>query len=158
MRATASPQLIVLDEQRWVVPNEGSPALLVFHHESSLDPIRGTITKSAGDLLFPTAQWSHIPMGSSQQRPVVRPNSPSFRWPHNLNSVGQDGIFVSAQIENAGQFFGDFPETLEQHLWSNDDSKEKRDQSELWAARSGGQCLFVMPQGVDLGVIGRQFY
>ncbi len=34
--------------------------------------------------------------------------------------------------------------------WSNDDSKEKRDLGELWAKRSGGTCLFVMPKGKKL--------
>ena len=33
--------------------------------------------------------------------------------------------------------------------WSNDDSKEKRRLGELWALKSGGQCLFVMPKGKD---------
>lgn len=33
--------------------------------------------------------------------------------------------------------------------WSNDDNKEKRDLGELWAERSGGNCLFFMPQGPD---------
>jgi len=33
--------------------------------------------------------------------------------------------------------------------WSNDDSKEKRRVGDLWAERSGGQCLFVMPKGRD---------
>jgi type III restriction enzyme len=37
--------------------------------------------------------------------------------------------------------------------WSNDDSKEKRAIGELWAARSSGRCLFVMPKGKDLGTI-----
>ena len=37
--------------------------------------------------------------------------------------------------------------------WSNDDSKEKRDLGELWARRSGGTCLFVMPRGTDLEAI-----
>lgn len=32
-------------------------------------------------------------------------------------------------------------------LWSNDDSKEKRILGELWASRSEGRCLFVMPKG-----------
>ncbi len=31
--------------------------------------------------------------------------------------------------------------------WSNDDSKEKRRIGELWAAKSHGKCLFVMPNG-----------
>lgn len=33
--------------------------------------------------------------------------------------------------------------------WSNDDSKEKRKLGELWADRSNGRCLFVMPKGKD---------
>jgi type III restriction enzyme len=37
--------------------------------------------------------------------------------------------------------------------WSNDDSKEKRAVGELWAARSGGRCLFVMPKGKDWNAI-----
>lgn len=37
--------------------------------------------------------------------------------------------------------------------WSNDDSKEKRRLGELWAERSGGKCLFVMPNGTDRAAI-----
>ena len=37
--------------------------------------------------------------------------------------------------------------------WSNDDSKEKRRLGELWAERSGGKCLFVMPNGPDRAVV-----
>jgi len=37
--------------------------------------------------------------------------------------------------------------------WSDDDSKEKRLVGELWAAASGGQCVFVMPKGPDRGEI-----
>ena len=33
--------------------------------------------------------------------------------------------------------------------WSNDDSKDKRRVGELWAERSGGRCMFVMPKGKD---------
>jgi type III restriction enzyme len=33
--------------------------------------------------------------------------------------------------------------------WSNDDSKEKRTVGSLWADRSSGRCLFVMPKGAD---------
>ena len=41
------------------------------------------------------------------------------------------------------------------HLWSNDDSKEKRAVGDLWAARSKGTCLFVMPNGPDYAAIAR---
>ncbi|OYV93115.1 MAG: hypothetical protein B7Z68_09025 [Acidobacteria bacterium 21-70-11] len=37
--------------------------------------------------------------------------------------------------------------------WSNDDSKEKRAVGELWAERSKGKCLFVMPKGPDWAAI-----
>lgn len=37
--------------------------------------------------------------------------------------------------------------------WSNDDSKEKRRLGELWALKSNGTCLFVMPKGKDWGAI-----
>lgn len=37
--------------------------------------------------------------------------------------------------------------------WSNDDSKEKRRLGELWQMKSGGKCLFVMPQGKDWAAI-----
>lgn len=38
-------------------------------------------------------------------------------------------------------------------LWSADDAREKREIGELWEARSGGQCLFIMPRGPDLNAI-----
>ena len=37
--------------------------------------------------------------------------------------------------------------------WSNDDSKEKRALGDLWAARSNGKCLFIMPNGPDYDAI-----
>ena len=40
-----------------------------------------------------------------------------------------------------------------EHLWSNDDSEEKRAIGELWAERSDGKCLFLMPKGPDWGAI-----
>jgi len=40
-----------------------------------------------------------------------------------------------------------------EHLWSNDDSKEKRAVGDLWADRSDGRCLFVMPKGPDFEAI-----
>jgi len=49
-----------------------------------------------------------------------------------------------AELEN-GQFL--VVEYKGEHLWSNDDSKEKRAVGELWADRSGGRGIFVMPKG-----------
>ena len=39
------------------------------------------------------------------------------------------------------------------HLWGSPDSEEKRKLSELWAERSGGSCLFIMPKGKDWSAI-----
>jgi len=39
------------------------------------------------------------------------------------------------------------------HLWDGPDAKEKRDIGELWADRSNGRCLFVMPKGPDWNAI-----
>ena len=39
------------------------------------------------------------------------------------------------------------------HLWSADDASEKREIGELWEARGGGQCLFIMPKGPDFEAI-----
>jgi type III restriction enzyme len=39
--------------------------------------------------------------------------------------------------------------------WTNEDSWEKRTLGELWADRSDGQCLFVMPKGKDFESIER---
>lgn len=44
-------------------------------------------------------------------------------------------------------------ESKGEHLWSNDDSKEKRAVGELWEDRSRGRCLFVMPKGVDFSAL-----
>ena len=38
-----------------------------------------------------------------------------------------------------------------EHLW--DGSEEKRAVGEVWASRSNGKCLFVMPRGNDLAAI-----
>jgi type III restriction enzyme len=40
-----------------------------------------------------------------------------------------------------------------QDRWSNDDSKEKRLIGSVWGKASEGRCLFVMPQGTNLGEI-----
>lgn len=40
------------------------------------------------------------------------------------------------------------------HLW--DQSEEKRAVGEVWASRSGGKCLFVMPKGNDLSLVEKK--
>ena len=48
----------------------------------------------------------------------------------------KDGRYLVVEYKNATD-------------WSNDDSREKRMLGELWAARSEGSCLFIMPKGQD---------
>jgi type III restriction enzyme len=40
-----------------------------------------------------------------------------------------------------------------EHLWSTDDSKEKRIIGDLWEKLSNGKCLFIMPKGKDFAAI-----
>lgn len=43
------------------------------------------------------------------------------------------------------------------HLYDSTDAEEKRAIGAVWAARSGGRCLFVMPTEGDFSVITREF-
>ena len=40
-----------------------------------------------------------------------------------------------------------------EHLWGDSDSEEKRNLGALWAERSGGSCLFIMPKGKDWAAV-----
>lgn len=42
------------------------------------------------------------------------------------------------------------------HLSGGDDAGEKRAVGEVWESRSGGRCLFIMPDGMDLEVIRKK--
>ncbi|MCC7431399.1 DEAD/DEAH box helicase family protein [bacterium] len=44
-------------------------------------------------------------------------------------------------------------ETKGEHIWSNDDSEEKRQIGELWESRSNGKCLFTMPKNEEFEMI-----
>lgn len=43
-----------------------------------------------------------------------------------------------------------------EHLYN--DAEEKRAVGAVWESRSGGKCLFVMPQGADLAAIGKKIF
>ena len=79
-----------------------------------------------------------------------------WKWVRNL--VRSESAFWLAT--STDRFYPDFAVLLNdgRHLvveyknakdWSNNDSKDKRRVGELWADRSGGRCLFVMPKGKD---------
>lgn len=73
-------------------------------------------------------------------------------WVRNLERRPRDSFWLQTSTD---KFYPDFVAMLQdgrilvveykgEYLWSNDDSKEKRDLGELWADRSNGSCLFVM--------------
>ena len=79
------------------------------------------------------------------------------RWVRNLDRKPDAAFWLPTSTD---RFYPDFVaeltdgrilvvESKGEHLWSNDDSREKRAVGELWAERSGGRCLFVMPKGTD---------
>ena len=76
-------------------------------------------------------------------------------WIRNLERRPQHSFWIQTSTD---KFYPDFVCRLRdgrylvveykgEHLWSNDDSKEKRMLGELYAARSGGRCSFAMPKG-----------
>ena len=78
-------------------------------------------------------------------------------WVRNLERRADLSFWLQTPTD---RFYPDFVAMLEdgrilvveykgEDRWSNDDSKEKRAIGELWADRSHGKCLFVMPKGMD---------
>ncbi|PSQ80661.1 MAG: restriction endonuclease subunit R, partial [Bacteroidetes bacterium QS_8_68_15] len=78
-------------------------------------------------------------------------------WVRNLDRRPRHAFWLQTSTD---RFYPDFVCRLrdERYLvveykgadrWSDDDSHEKRTLGELWAERSDGQCLFVMPKGPD---------
>lgn len=78
-------------------------------------------------------------------------------WVRNLERRPESSFWLQTSTD---KFYPDFVALLTdgrilvveykgEDRWSNDDSKEKRAVGELWADRSKGQCLFVMPKGKD---------
>lgn len=82
-------------------------------------------------------------------------------WVRNLERRPESSFWLQTSTD---RFYPDFVVELTdgrylvieykgEDRWSNDDSKEKRAVGELWADRSGGKCLFVMPKGRDFAAI-----
>jgi len=78
-------------------------------------------------------------------------------WVRNLARRADSSFWLQTSTD---KFYPDFVALLHdgrilvveckgEHLWSNDDSKEKRTVGELWEDQSKGACLFVMPKGPD---------
>lgn len=82
-------------------------------------------------------------------------------WVRNLERQPKFSFWLQTSTD---KFYPDFVcllndgrylivESKGDHLWTADDAKEKREIGELWEARSGGQCLFIMPRGPDFDAI-----
>ena len=82
-------------------------------------------------------------------------------WVRNLERRSSHSFWLQTSTD---KFYPDFVCLLEdgRHLvveykgedrWSNEDSIEKRDIGAVWEARSGGNCLFIMPKGQNLAAI-----
>lgn len=83
------------------------------------------------------------------------------RWVRNLDGHVNFSFWLQTSSD---KFYPDFVceltngkflviEYKGQHLWSNDDSTEKRMIGERWEKLSKGKCLFVMPNGPDWNAI-----
>lgn len=82
-------------------------------------------------------------------------------WVRNIERRRDTSFWLQTSTD---RFYPDFVARLKdgrilvveckgEHLWSNDDSKEKRSIGDLWADRGNGECVFVMPNGPDWGAI-----
>jgi type III restriction enzyme len=82
-------------------------------------------------------------------------------WVRNLDRRPRDSFWLQTSSD---RFYPDFVCLLNddrylvveykgQDRWSNDDSEEKRMIGGVWADRSGGKCLFVMPNGYDMDAL-----
>ncbi len=82
-------------------------------------------------------------------------------WVRNLERRPTSSFWLQTATD---RFYPDFVAELQdgrilvveykgEDRWSNDDSREKRAVGDLWADRSQGKCLFVMPKGKDLAAI-----
>jgi type III restriction enzyme len=83
------------------------------------------------------------------------------RWVRNISGRAASSFWLQTSTD---RFYPDFVGELSDgrvfaveykgaDRWSNDDSREKRAVGELWAAASGGRCVFIMPKGPDWGAI-----
>ena len=89
---------------------------------------------------------------------VVLDELPAVKWwVRNLERRADSSFWLQTSTD---KFYPDFVALLAdgrilvveykgEDRWSNDDSKEKRTVGNLWADRSKGKCLFVMPKGPD---------
>lgn len=113
------------------------------------------LTKSVGELKDGGEEWQCAVY--LEQHPAVEV------WVRNLERRPESAFWLQTSTD---RFYPDFVAWLKDgrilvveykgtHLWSNDDSKEKRAVGDMWAARSKNKCIFVMPNGLDFAAISK---
>ena len=150
-----------------LLPECATPIVVSPDHCFSFDPHRYPYnTRYEGPYQFQKHYYPHV--GD------LKAEGEEFKCAHFIDTLSQVKYWVR-NIErqptlsfwlqtSTDKFYPDFVclltdgrylvvESKGSHLWSNDDSKEKREIGELWEARSRGQCLFVMPKGTDFEAI-----
>jgi len=133
-----SPEVCFVISQDRYAPNwyyEGG-----YRFQKHALPIIGEL-KSEGEEFDCACYIDQLPHMQRWVRNLERRPNGSFWLPTSTDRFYPDFV---VELEN-GQFL--VVEYKGEHLWSNDDSKEKRAVGELWAERSGGRGIFVMPKG-----------
>ncbi len=150
-----------------LLPECATPVIVSPDHCFSFDPHRYPYnTRYEGSYQFQKHYYPHIGYlkgtGEEFQCAQFIDRLPQVKyWVRNIERQPALSFWLQTSTD---KFYPDFVclltdgrylvvESKGSHLWSNDDSKEKREIGDLWEARSNGECLFVMPKGIDFEAI-----
>lgn len=153
--------------QNYLLPDCATPVVVSPEHCFSFDPHRYPYnTRYTGSYQFKKHYYPHVgdlkTEGEEFKCAQFIDILPQVKyWVRNLERQQTLSFWLQTSTD---KFYPDFVclltdgrylvvEYKGKHLWSNDDSREKREIGELWEARSNGQCLFVMPKGTDFEAI-----
>ncbi len=150
-----------------LLPECETPVVVSPDHCFSFDPHRYPYnTRYTGHYQFQKHYYQHIgdlkSDGEEFQCAQFIDTLPEVKfWVRNLEREQKFSFWLQTSTD---KFYPDFVCLLDDgrylvveykglQLWSADDAREKREIGELWEARSGGHCLFIMPRGPDLNAI-----
>lgn len=151
--------------QAFLLPECATPLVVSADICFSFDPNNYPCnTRYKGSIIFKHHYYKDIGVlnGEEEQCAVFIDNLPEIEfWVRNIEHREKFSFWLQTSTD---KFYPDFVCKLKDgrflaveykggDRWSDDDSKEKRALGELWAKRSGGSCLFVMPKGKDLPAI-----
>ena len=150
-----------------LLPECETPVVVSPDHCFSFDPDRYPYnTRYTGPYQFQKHYYPHVgdlkAGGEELKCAQFIDTLPEIKhWVRNLERQPQFSFWLQTSTD---KFYPDFVclltdgrylvvEYKGDYLWSADDAREKREIGELWEARSGGQCLFIMPRGPDFDAI-----